>query len=60
MGRTTHGRIGTSSEIGERLINHAAAMQTDVEAIYDLYKYLPEMRTAVSHFETHFAKLSAA
>jgi hypothetical protein len=33
--RTTHAEIGTLPEIGERLINHAAAVQSDVEAIYD-------------------------
>ena len=33
--RSIHGQIGTASEIAERLINHAAAVQTEVEAIYD-------------------------
>ncbi len=51
--RSIHGQIGTSSEIAERLINHAAAVQTDVEAIYNRWHYLPQMRQAVSAFETH-------
>ncbi len=33
--RSIHGQIGTPPEIAERLINHAAAVQTDVEEIYD-------------------------
>jgi integrase len=58
--RSIHGKIGTSREIGERLINHAAAVQTDVEAIYDVYTYLPEMRTAVANLENHLTALLAA
>jgi integrase len=58
--RSTHGEIGTAPEIAERLINHAAAVQTDVEAIYDRWTYLPQMRTAVEAYEAHFTKLLAA
>jgi integrase len=58
--RTIHGEIGTPSSIGERLINHAAAVQTDVEEIYDRYTYLKEMRGAVDNFDAHFTKLLAA
>jgi integrase len=57
--RTTHAEIGTPAEIAERLINHAAAVQTDVEAIYDLWHYIPQMRTAVTAFEEHFQALLA-
>jgi integrase len=57
--RSTHGKIGTPREIAERLINHAAGVQTDVEAIYDVYHYMPQMRSAVDAFETHFQALLA-
>jgi integrase len=57
--RTTHGEIGTPSEIAERLINHAAAVQTEVEAIYDQWTYIPQMRAAVFVFEKHFQALLA-
>jgi integrase len=57
--RSTHAEIGTPREIAERLINHAAGVQTDVEAIYDLWHYLPQMREAVSNFESHLATLLA-
>jgi integrase len=58
--RTNHAKIGTSSQIGERLINHAAAVVTEVEAIYDQYTYLPEMRQAVTNYERHLSRLLAA
>jgi integrase len=55
--RSIHGQIGTLPEIGERLINHAAAVQTDVEAIYDRWHYIPQMQKAVEAFEEHFKSL---
>jgi integrase len=55
--RSIHGQIGTPSAIAERLINHAAAVQTEVEAIYDRWHYLPQMREAVEAFERHFKSL---
>lgn len=58
--RTTHAQLGTPREIGERLINHAAAVQSDVESVYDTYKYLPEMRAAVAKYEEHLSALIAA
>ena len=58
--RSFHGQIGTPREIAERLINHAAAVQTDVEAIYDRWHYLPQMRTAVEAYEAHIKALLAA
>jgi hypothetical protein len=52
--RSIHGQIGTSSDIAERLINHAAGVQTEVEAIYVRWTYLPQMRSAVLAYEDHF------
>jgi integrase len=57
--RSMHGQIGTPSDIAERLINHAAAVQTEVEAIYDRWNYLPQMRMAVLNFESHLQVLLA-
>jgi integrase len=57
--RTTHAEIGTPAEIAERLINHAAAVQTDVESIYDVYHYLPQMQEAVLKFDDHLKALFA-
>jgi integrase len=58
--RSTHGAIGTPREIAERLINHAAGVQTEVEAIYDRYSYLPQMREAVERYEAHLLGLMPA
>jgi len=55
--RSIHGQIGTAPETAERLINHAAAVQTDVEAIYDRWHYIPQMRSAVLAFDEHFISL---
>jgi integrase len=55
--RSIHGQIGTPREIAERLINHAAAVQTDVEAIYDRWHYIPQMQKAIEAFEDHFRAL---
>jgi len=57
--RTTHAEIGTPAEIAERVINHAAAVQTDVESIYDRYHYMPQMQKAVEAFEEHLRSLLA-
>ena len=32
-------------------------MQTDVEAIYDVYTYLPEMRAAVERWQERFSAI---
>lgn len=58
--RTTHAQLGTPREIGERLINHAAGVATDVELVYDVYKYLPEMRVAVGKLEQYLEELARA
>jgi integrase len=55
--RTTHAQLGTPREIGERLINHAAGVATDVELVYDVYKYLPEMRIAAGRLEQYLEEL---
>jgi integrase len=55
--RSIHGQISTPREIAERLINHAAAIQTDVEAIYDRWHYIPQMRAAVAAFDDHLLAL---
>jgi integrase len=51
--RTNQAKLGTPPHIGERLINHLSAVATDVEQIYDVWTYLPEMRAAVEKHERH-------
>ena len=56
--RTLHGKLKTPPHIAERLVNHISA-QTDVEIIYDQYKYLPEMREAMTNYEAYIARITA-
>jgi integrase len=49
--RTIHARIGTPPHIAERLINHVNGVASEVEQIYDLHHYLPEMTRAVQAYE---------
>jgi integrase len=58
--RSIHGQIGTPREIAERLINHAAGVTTEVEQIYDLHTYLPEMRKAVEAYGSYLAAVLAS
>ena len=57
--RSLHGQIGTPREIAERHINHAAGVTTEVEQIYDVYTYMPEMRVAIEKYETFIEGLLA-
>lgn len=56
--RTNLGRLRVAPHIAERLVNHVA-VQNEVEAIYDVWTYLPEMVEAVEKYETWFQKLLA-
>ena len=55
--RTLHGEIRTDREIAERLINHAAGVTTDVEAIYDRFTYMPQMRAAMENYDAYISTL---
>lgn len=55
--RTIHGRIGTPPHIAERLINHVNGVASDVEQIYDQYRYLDEMRVAMRNYEQFLASI---
>lgn len=56
---TNVARLGVAPHVKEMLLGHASA-KGEVEAIYDLYTYLPEMRAAVEKYDTHIGKLLAA
>ena len=43
--RTGMGRLGVQPHIGERVLNHAVG--SEVARVYDLHRYLPEMRAAL-------------
>ena len=49
-------KLGVAPHIKEALLNHVDA-KSEVEAIYDQYKYLPEMRAAMELWERHLTTL---
>ena len=55
--RTLHAQIGTRREIAERLINHVTGVITEVERIYDVWTYMPQMREAIEQFKEHLDSL---
>ena len=62
---TIHARIGTPPHVTEALLNHKTGTRSPIQRIYDRHTYLPEMHTAITHYEAYlndlFAKnLSAA
>lgn len=54
--RTNLGRLKVRPDIAERLVNHISA-RTEMEEVYDLYTYLPEMWEAIEKWEGHLADL---
>jgi integrase len=54
--RSNLGRLGIAPHIAERLVNHVSA-QTDMERVYDQYKYLPELRDAMETYEDWLSSL---
>lgn len=53
---TNLAKLGVLPHIKEMLLNHVSA-KSEVEAIYDTYKYLAEMREAMIKWENHFSAL---
>jgi hypothetical protein len=52
-------KLGVAPHIKEALLNHVDA-KSEVEAIYDQYTYLPEMRAAMELWEHHVERLLGA
>lgn len=55
---TNVARLGVPPHIKEMLLGHAG--KSDIESVYDLYQYLPEMRAAVEKYDAHIGNLLAA
>jgi integrase len=53
---TNIARLGIPPHIKEALLNHVSA-KSEVEAVYDLYTYLPEMRAAMLRYEDFISSL---
>lgn len=56
---TNIARLRVQPHIKEMLLGHASA-KGEIEAVYDLYEYLPEMREAVEKYDAHIGSLLAA
>jgi integrase len=57
--RTNLGKLGVAPHVAERLVNHIST-QSDMEQTYNLYAYMPEMRDAISRWESHLSQVIAA
>lgn len=55
--RTMWAELAISREIAERYINHVSGVHSGIQAVYDRHKYMDEMRTAVTMWETHLQTL---
>jgi integrase len=53
--RTALARLKVAPHVAERILDHR--LGTEVEAIYDRYLYLDEMREAIERWEEHIAAL---
>lgn len=56
--RTNLARLGVAPHIAERLVNHVS-YRSDVEEVYDHYRYLPELRDAVERWQAHLTTILA-
>jgi integrase len=56
--RTNLGRLKVRPDIAERLVNHVSA-RTEVEEIYDLHTYIPEMREAIDKWEAFLLSITS-
>jgi integrase len=54
--RTGIGRLGIPPHVAERVINH---VKGGIEAVYDRYKYEPEMKSALAIWADHVAAVVA-
>lgn len=55
--RTNLAALRVPREIGERILDHRSAVATEVEAIYDRFSYIDEMRDALSQWEKKVVSL---
>lgn len=55
--RTGLASLRTPREYAERILDHRSATMTDVEAIYDRFGYMDEMREAIEAWEGKLRKL---
>lgn len=54
---TTLQRLGVKLEVIESILNHKSGTRSGIVGVYQKYSYDPEMREAVTTFETFFTKV---
>ena len=55
--RTKLAELGVSKEVAEKYVNHISGSHSGVNATYDRYHYIPEMRAAAAKWEEHLLSL---
>jgi integrase len=55
--RTALASLKVPPHIGERILDHRTGIVSDVEAIYDRFQYIEEMRGAINLWERHLHSL---
>jgi len=56
--RTTLAPLKVAPHVAERILDHR--LGTEVEAVYDRYQYIDEMRQAIEAYEGHLATLTGS
>lgn len=54
---TAHAKIGTPIQVTEKLLNHVSGTVSGVAAIYNRHSYMPEMREAITNYESYLSNL---
>lgn len=55
--RSKLAELGVSKEVAEKYINHVSGSHSGVNAVYDRYHYVPEMRAAAAKWQEHLQSL---
>lgn len=55
--RTYFGKLKVAPHIGERILDHRSAVESEVSQIYDRWTYLDEMRSALNAWENYVLTL---
>jgi integrase len=52
-----HARLGTPIHVTEKMLNHVSGTFGGVTGVYQRYDFLPEIRDALTVYETHLRKV---
>jgi hypothetical protein len=57
--RSELARLGVTSAVGERILNHSGG-EGEIERVYNVHNYLPEMRRALEMWSGEVARIVTA